>query len=240
MKLESCTGTITSKIIGFTALLFLVLLAASLVHSFLSEKKLAEEFSVAQTAAIADSYFDGLNKLMLTGGMGERGELQKQVASLENVLEARVIRGDGIKSQYGPGLPDEAPRDELERAALAGKEVSLIEDSATGRRLTVIRSFQATEHTRGVNCLGCHSVPPKTVLGAIRVSLDLAPVDTRIRNSGLGKPGYPPDTVRAGHAADHSGAETRGCRTNQPAYRNHEPDRAGVRPDAARSGQWQG
>jgi methyl-accepting chemotaxis protein len=185
VNFKSCTGTVTSKIIGFTALLFLVLLAASLVHSFLSEKKLAEEFSVAQTSAIADSYFDGLNKLMLTGGMGERGELQKQVASLENVLEARVIRGAGISSQYGPGLADEAPRDELERAALAGKDAALIEDSASGRRLTVIRSYQATEHTRGVNCMGCHSVPPKTVLGAIRVSLDLAPVDTRIRNSGL-------------------------------------------------------
>lgn len=185
MDVKSLTGTVTAKIISFTALLFLVLLTASLVHAFLSEKKLAEEFSITQTQAIADGYFDGLNKLMLTGGMGERGELQKQVASQENVLEARVIRGDTINAQYGPGLADESPRDELERAALAGKESVLIEGSDDGRRLTVIRAYQATEHTRGVNCMGCHNAPPKSVLGAVRISLNLAPVDTRIRNSGL-------------------------------------------------------
>jgi methyl-accepting chemotaxis protein len=185
VNINSCTGTVSAKIIGFSALLFLVLLTASLMHSHLSEKQLAESFSIAQTKAIADSYFDGLNKLMLSGGMGERGELQKQVAGQENVLAARAIRGEAITAQYGPGFDEESPRDELERAALSGKETVLIEDSESGRRLTVIRPYQATENTRGVNCMGCHSVPPNTVLGAVRVSLDLGPVDTRIRNSGL-------------------------------------------------------
>jgi methyl-accepting chemotaxis protein len=180
-----CTGSVTTRILGFTALLFLVLLAASLVHAFLSEKKLAEEFSVEQTRSIANSYFDGLNKLMLTGGMAERSELQKQIAALPNVIEARVIRGSGINSQYGPGLDNEKPLDELDQAALNGKEATRIDDTERGRRLTVIRAFQASEHTRGVNCMGCHSVPPGSVLGAVRISLDLEPVDARIRNSGL-------------------------------------------------------
>jgi methyl-accepting chemotaxis protein len=185
VALKICTGTVTSKILGFTALLFLVLLTASLVHSFFSEKKLAEEFTFEQTKSIADGYFDGLNKLMLTGGMAERGELHKQIAEQPNVLEARVIRGDGINSQYGAGAADEAPRDEHDRAALAGQEVMLIEQGDKGRQLTVIRAYKATENTRGVNCMGCHSVPPDSVLGAVRVSYDLSPVDTRIRNSGL-------------------------------------------------------
>jgi methyl-accepting chemotaxis protein len=185
VSLKICTGTVTSKILGFTALLFLVLLSASLVHSFFSEKKLAEEFTTEQTKSIADGYFDGLNKLMLTGGMASRAELQQQIASQPNVLEARVIRGDGVKTQYGPGDEKEKSLDELDRAALNGQESARIESTDKGRRLTVIRTFKATEHTRGVNCLGCHSVPPGSVLGAIRVSYDLSPVDTRIRNSGL-------------------------------------------------------
>ncbi len=185
MNMKICSGTVTFKILGFTAILFLVLLTASLVHSFLVAKHLAEEFSTEQTRAIADGYFDGLNKLMLTGGMGERGELQKTITSQPNVLEARVIRSDAVIKQYGPGQENEGARDELDQTALKGKESIRIDSTEKGRQLTVVRAYAASEHTRGVNCLGCHSVPPGTVLGAVRISFDLSPVDARIRNSGL-------------------------------------------------------
>ena len=185
VKPSSQTRSVTTRILGFTALLFLVLLAASLVHSHFSEKKLAEAFSAKQTKAIADSYFDGLNKLMLTGGMAERGELHKQIASLPDVLEARVIRGEGINLQYGKGLADEAPRDDIDQAALKGQETTRIDATEQGRRMTVTRIFEASEDTRGVNCMGCHSVPPGSVVGAVRISLDLSPIDAGIRNSGL-------------------------------------------------------
>ena len=39
------TGTVTAKIMAFTAILFLVLLTASLIHSHISADSLAEEFS---------------------------------------------------------------------------------------------------------------------------------------------------------------------------------------------------
>ncbi len=185
MGLKIFTGTVTSKILGLTSLLFLVLLTASLVHSFLSEKNQAEEFTTEGAKLIADSYFDGLNKLMLSGGMPNRAEVQQQISSQPNVLEARVIRGDGVNAQYGPGNEQEKARDELDRSALKGEEITRIEDSDKGRRLTVIRPYKATEHTRGANCMGCHSVPPNTVMGAIRISYDLTPMDARIRNSGL-------------------------------------------------------
>lgn len=185
MKPSAQTRSVTTRILGFTALLFLVLLTASLVHSHFSEKKLAEAFSAKQAQAIADSYFDGLNKLMLTGGMAERGELHKQIASLPDVLEARVIRGEGINLQYGKGLSDEAPRDDIDQAALKGQETTRIDATEQGRRMTVTRIFEASEDTRGVNCMGCHSVPPGSVLGAIRIGLDLSPIDAGIRNSGL-------------------------------------------------------
>jgi methyl-accepting chemotaxis protein len=121
MNIKSCSGSVTSKILGFTALLFLVLLTASLAHSFLSEKKLAEEFTLEQTKSIADSYFDALNKLMLTGGMESRDELHAQIVSMPNVLAARVLRGEAINQQYGAGKPDEAVQDAMDQAALKGQ-----------------------------------------------------------------------------------------------------------------------
>ena len=185
MGLNTITGTVTAKIMAFTALLFLVLLTASLIHSHLSEDSLAEEFSTEQVKAIADSYFDGLNKLMLTGGMATRDELRQQVATQPNVVEARVIRGDGVSGQYGPGGAQEKALDDLDQNALKGGEVVRITHTDKGRQLTVIRPYKASEHTRGVNCMGCHSVAPGSVLGAIRVTYDLGPIDARIRNSGL-------------------------------------------------------
>ena len=183
--LASFTGTIISKILAFAAGLFLVTLTTSAIYSYFSEKDLAEEFTRGHVGDIADSYFDGLNKLMLTGAMATRGILAGEVKQQPHVLDARVIRGQGVIGQYGPGEGTEAASDDLDRAALQGKEISRIEETAQGRRLTLARPYLATEKTRGVNCLGCHSVPPGTVLGVIRISYDLEPVDARIRNSGL-------------------------------------------------------
>jgi methyl-accepting chemotaxis protein len=183
--LNKITGTVTAKIMAFTAVLFLVLLTASLIHSHLGANSLAEEFTTEQAKTIADGYMDGLNKLMLTGGMAARDEQRKQFESQPNVLEARVIRGDGINGQYGPGGPRESIQDDLDRLAMNGEEVIRITHTDKGRQLTVVRPYKATDHTRGINCLGCHAVPSGSVLGATRITYDLGPVDARIRNSGL-------------------------------------------------------
>jgi len=158
--LASCTGTIIAKILAFAAGLFLVTLTTSAIYSYFSEKDLAEEFTRGHVGDIADSYFDGLNKLMLTGAMATRDILAGEVKQQPHVLDARVIRGQGVIGQYGPGDGKETASDELDRAALQGKQISRIEETAQGRRLTLARPYLATEKTRGVNCLGCHSVPP--------------------------------------------------------------------------------
>ncbi len=186
MKLNAfCSGTITSRILAFAAGLFLVILATSQVHFYFAQKDLAEEFAGSHVGDLADSYFDGLNKLMLTGAMDTRGELAQQIKGNPNVLEARVIRGEAVSSQYGAAGAHEAAVDDLDRAALQGKEAALIEATAAGRRLTLVRPYRASEKTRGVNCLGCHSVAAGSVLGVVRISYDLAPMDARIFNASL-------------------------------------------------------
>jgi len=180
-----CTGTITSRILAFAAGLFLVILTASQIHAHFAQKNLAEEFVGNQVGGVADTYFDGLNKLMLTGAMATRDELPLQIKQQPNVLEARVIRSDAVIGQYGPADAREMAADDLDRDALKGKETARIEETPQGRRLTLVRPFRASEKTRGVDCMGCHSVPTGTVLGAVRISYDLAPVDVRIRNAGL-------------------------------------------------------
>jgi methyl-accepting chemotaxis protein len=182
---KTLSRRVAAKVLVVAAVVFIIELGLSLFHSHQTQKRQAESFVTAQTASLADNYFDSLNKLMLTGGMEERGELRKGFLGQENILEARVIRAPAVAQQYGAGLPEEAAADELDRRALTGEEVRVIQDAAEGRRLTLIRPYRASENTRGVNCMGCHQVPKDTVLGAVRITYDLAPVDAGIRASGL-------------------------------------------------------
>ena len=186
MKLLTfCTGTITARILIFAAGVFLVILAASQLHSYYGQKSLAESFASDHVSDLANGYFDGLNKLMLTGGMATRDELSQQLKGQGNVLEARVIRGRAVADQYGPGNASETALDELDRQALQGQETARIEDTPQGRQLVLVRPFKASEKTRGVNCMNCHNAAAGSVLGAVRISYDMRPIDATIRNAGL-------------------------------------------------------
>jgi methyl-accepting chemotaxis protein len=183
--LNSVRHSIAAKVIALASAVFIVELGAALIHSHFSVRSLADGFVTEQTRNIANSYFDGLNKLMLTGGMATRDELQKTIQSQPHVLSARVIRGDAVKAQYGDGLAIESSVDDLDRQALAGKEISVIRQTDKGRQLTVILPYRSSSNTRGVDCTGCHTAPATTVLGAVRVSYDLGPLDARIEREDL-------------------------------------------------------
>jgi methyl-accepting chemotaxis protein len=177
---------VAAKVLVAAAIVFVIELSASYLYSHFSSRALSDDLQGEHVAGIADNYFDGLNKLMLTGGMGERENLRKAVLEQANLLDARVVRGPGVSSQYGAGQPDEEARDDLEKAAIEqGKQSIVIDQTEQGRRVTVVRPYKATAATRGVNCLQCHGVPEGTVLGAVRVTYDLAPTDARMGANDL-------------------------------------------------------
>jgi methyl-accepting chemotaxis protein len=178
-------GSVAGKVIALAGVVPIVTMIIGLVYSHYSVRGLAEGFVAEQAHEIANGYFDGLNKLMLSGGIAARAELQKSVLTQNNVIEARVLRGAAVSQQYGPGFADEAARDALERGALEGKAASVIEATAQGRRLTVVVPYRASANTRGVNCTNCHAAPEGTVLGAIRIVYNLGPLDARIQREDL-------------------------------------------------------
>ncbi|MFZ5472556.1 MAG: methyl-accepting chemotaxis protein, partial [Pseudomonadota bacterium] len=149
--------SVAAKVLGVVAAGFIVQLAVGLIYSHFSIRHLAEEFTADHARTIADGYFDGLNKLMLTGGMAQRGELQKAMLEQKNIRAARVIRSEAVSAMYGPGLPDEAAADALDQRALKGEEVVVIEHTEAGRQLTLVRPIVASANTRGINCLQCHA-----------------------------------------------------------------------------------
>lgn len=126
--LNKLTGSVAAKVLAVVALGITLQVVASLIYAHYNTRQLAEEFVTEQTANLTDSYFDSLNKLMLTGGMDGRGQLRKDLLTQKNIVEARIIRGDAVSGQYGPGLPEEQPLDALDRQALQGEEVVVIRE----------------------------------------------------------------------------------------------------------------
>ena len=165
------------------AVIFLIVVGSVTFYSAQSEKELILDMAKNNTKNMTNSYFDALNTLMLTGTMAQRDILRKKVTRQHGVLDARVLRGDTVNKQFGPGHEDEKPVDELDFRALRGEEVVQVDERAAGRALTVVTPFRATQNTNDVDCLACHNVPTGTVNGAIRLSYSLAEMDDTIERN---------------------------------------------------------
>ena len=178
--------SIAAKIITISAIILLVSQGISLGYSHLTSRDMAETFVTEHVKGLADTYFDGVNKLMLTGRMETREDVRKSMLALTNMAEARIIRGEAVANMFGKGFPDEQAADELDRQALGGNEVMRFGEVDGHRVLTLIRPFKLSHKTRGVDCTVCHiNVPEGTVMGAVRIGYDLGPIDAHIQRDDI-------------------------------------------------------
>jgi len=179
--------SLLGKINIIVALVFLSVTATETFISVQNNKARFLEVAEEQVTDLTHWYFDSLNTMMLTGSMDQRSILRKKLLAQSQILDARVIRGEPVKQQFGEGYPEEQAIDELDYRALEGQPSVVVSHGPNGRELTVITPFRATEHTRGVNCLNCHDVPSGAVNGAVRVKYSLKHMDDQIRNETISK-----------------------------------------------------
>lgn len=177
--------SVQSKINLALLVVFALVLAASLLYSAGSEKKLILQVVEQQTKDTADSYFDSINTMMLTGTMGQREVLRDKILARPGVIDARIVRGEPITKVFGSGLAHQAPVDKLDERALAGEATIEVSEGKNGRVLTVINPIHAQQDYRGTNCLTCHQVPQDTVMGAVRISYDLSALDNEVHGNIL-------------------------------------------------------
>jgi methyl-accepting chemotaxis protein len=178
---QSSPGTsIQTKITVALLLVFVLVLVVSMVFSVRNERAMVEEVILQHTQDTADSYFDAVNIMMITGTLANRDILRKKVMSQPDVVDARIIRSEEINKIFGPGLPEEQVSDDLDRRALSGEKINEISTGEGGRLLTVLNPIRASKDYRGTNCLMCHVVPEGTVLGAVRISYSLSTLDDHI------------------------------------------------------------
>jgi len=180
---KNSSGTflsISTKIDLALVVLFLLILAISSFYQFTSQKRLVEKLVQAQTDTLADAYFDNVNTLMLTGVMANKEIARKKITARKEVLDARIIRGEGVIKAFGPGTEYNKPKDELDKRALAGEEINTFFNGEDGRVLTVVIPMRALKDYKGTNCLQCHLVPEGEVLGAVRVDYSLQALDEKV------------------------------------------------------------
>jgi len=133
-----------------------------------------------QTKDAADSYFDSINTMMLTGTMAQREVLRNKILARPGVIDARIVRGEEVAKVFGPGYEHQAPADALDRRALSGEAIMEVTEQGGGRVLTVINPILAHTDYRGTNCLTCHQVKENAIMGAVRISYDLKALDREV------------------------------------------------------------
>ena len=172
--------SVQTKINLALVLVLVAIMSASLFIAASTEKRLVLQVVEQQTKDAADSYFDSINTMMLTGTMAQREVLRNKILARPGVIDARIIRGDEVTKVFGPGYAHQAPADALDRQALTGESIIQVDKKDGGRVLTVINPILAHADYRGTNCLTCHQVAENAVMGAVRISYDLKALDQEV------------------------------------------------------------
>jgi methyl-accepting chemotaxis protein len=183
--MNSLKISVQAKINLAILLVFLVVLVVSAWHTAISEREMVESVIQQQTIDAADSYFDSINTMMLTGTMAQRELTRQKVLSRPGIIEARIIRNEHISKYFGVGSPEEQAQDEKDNRALAGERVLELKETPKGRVLTVVNPLIAESNYRGTNCLMCHQVPEGTIVGAVRISYSLQELDNQVEHNVL-------------------------------------------------------
>ena len=140
------------------------------------EERVLEE--AEQKAMVsADGVINGLNMLMINGIISQTDQrelLIKKMGSSTNVEELRVIRAKQVSDQFGPGLPEEQAKDDMDKEALQSAKPqfkSLADGSKHSMRAVI--PFIVSTNFRGTNCLMCHQVKEGSVNGAASITLNM-------------------------------------------------------------------
>ena len=141
------------------------------------EKRMLKEAEIRAQIS-ADGLLNGMNMLMVTGMISDPANRQlmvKKMGDSKGVAELRIIRAKQVSDQFGPGLPEEQARDELDRQAISTEKPVFMKTTVDGKPgLRAVIPFIESTNFRGTNCLMCHNVKVGSSNGAASILLDLS------------------------------------------------------------------
>ncbi|OHC91301.1 MAG: hypothetical protein A3J87_02565 [Sideroxydans sp. RIFOXYB12_FULL_59_6] len=171
-----------SLLIQVGLLVVLVFTQRWLMASF--EAKILQSAQV-RAEETADGIINGMNMLMLSGQISDLGTRMlfiDKMGQSRGIRELRIIRSEQVNRQFGPGLPEEQPKDEIERRVLETGKPYFERRDAEKQSLRAVFPFIASFNYKGTDCLSCHDVRDGSVNGAANIVLDLTEEFSLIRS----------------------------------------------------------
>ncbi len=171
-------GKINKSISGklvFRLSLFLIflLIVVEILFGYEFRKESIRQTKLRATE-IAKTVRDALTSLMVMGVIQDRESFIDRLKDLKSLKDIRIIRGEAVDKQFGPGYPNERPIDEYDKEVLAtGKPVYKLYESLNKVEYRVVYPYVASSQGK-VNCLQCHAVKDGEVLGAISMTFDIS------------------------------------------------------------------
>lgn len=169
------------KINLFLAILAVATIGILLVVSVLSFRYFSIKSAQEHLRTSAEIVRVTLTESMINGVINKRSQFLSRLAEVEGLRTARVVRGPMVETQFGKGLGQEAPADEIETRVLRqGQAVYEVADVGGDTIFRGTIPFVAT-NTGNPNCLQCHQVPAGSVLGAVTLSVSIG----QLKNDAL-------------------------------------------------------
>jgi methyl-accepting chemotaxis protein len=170
--------------VRLTAVIWLMLVIAWTGMIFW-ESKVNRETAIDQATQFSFSMHEatlaGLTGMMLTGTVGQRDIFLDQIKQLSIIRDLKVLRGEGVIKTFGPGTAKDDAADAVEQRVLQdGKEFIEVQKDSQGEFLRVVRPALAFKNYLGKDCLLCHQVPERTVLGVVSMKVSLDSVNAAV------------------------------------------------------------
>ncbi len=164
--------------------LLLILTLAQLYLTDSMEQE-ARHQATEKGAQIATQIIDNANMLMVTGQIGDvanRKLLIEKVTASGHVESAVILRAPQLVEQYGPGMPEQQVRDDVQRKVLQSgqSDVLFLKRPDGAPVLRIVTPYLASKNFHGTDCTLCHAGPDNWVTGASDITIDLTADFARI------------------------------------------------------------
>ncbi len=161
--------------------IFTLFAIAIMINAALNFRNYSYKSAIDKAHMAAELVRDGLTAHMVNGMMDGRGYFLEMMSSGKGVNRLWVVRSDNVNRQYGKGLTDEMPRDEIDREVLrTGKEMEKFYEDIDNAVLRVTIPYTASSRGK-IDCLQCHDAKEGDVLGAVSLEFDIS----TLRSEGL-------------------------------------------------------
>ena len=142
----------------------------------------AREFA----ASVNQMTIAAMTGMMITGTIDDRAVYLDQIRKTANITELRLLRGENITKQFGPGKTSDHKPDNIEQEVLAsGKPYYQVRQTAQGETLLAVIPTFSSRNYLGKDCTSCHEVAENAVLGAVSMNISLEQINKAAHDSIL-------------------------------------------------------